>query len=88
LLVLLGILLISYYFGFNSIQQSATLPILEFSAILIIIIVFMPCFLFYNLYDKVKSVQYVMLPVSQAEKVTFAIIQTGILIPALLVIVF
>jgi hypothetical protein len=29
-----------------------------------------------------------MLPVSQAEKVTFAIIQTGILIPALLVIVF
>ncbi|MCL2039610.1 MAG: hypothetical protein FWG85_04180 [Bacteroidetes bacterium] len=51
-----------------------------------IIVVVLPFMLYKSLYDKVKSVKYFILPASQLEKVSAAIMQTSIIIPILLTI--
>ena len=57
-------------------------------ALLHCFIALIPFFYYINLYDSIKSVRYAMLPASQLEKVISAIIQTSVIIPALLIAVF
>jgi len=60
----------------------------SYLSILEICVFLIPIVLFYNLYHKVKDVRNAMLPASQLEKVLSAVLQTSIITPALLLILF
>lgn len=90
---LLLVLLVYYYhsrifiYMIPDVNQDTIFVVHDYTEILILVIIIVPLSLHYNVYHKVKNASYAMLPASQLEKVISAIIQTSILIPALLLAV-